>query len=435
MVDNLLGNNADIKLTYAIVPLNKDFKGDEFFKFFKYANDRLSRALPDMSKATGPIIDMVKKVPKGSPGFTDINKFMDKLEAFEMPKDVFKPTPFAGWAMSIMFAGMAMQRMFDTIWKSSTKTFNDIMHSVEGTSTKFDMLSGSTAYLGFTIGQALEPVIDYIIPIVDAIANWVEENPKLTATLIVLMGVLGTMAMVGGSLQLAYNGFKDLFVILTQLSGFNMGGFLGGLTLTSPFIIALAVVVASMLAFNKAMEESPAFKENFKSNVMTPLINSFKELGTAIDDLFKQIFNGNGLLDTLGGLFLIVARLALINLVPALVIVAETLGNIVKAGTAVWSVLKGDLTGAAEAWNSIDWNASSKAIESATSDLDKLLSSLSEGEVTISGQMKAYSTPSTTNTEQGFSSYVPSTINNYYLLTGGSDFDRIIAEAQRGGLR
>ena len=48
---------------------------------------------------------------------------------------------FAGWAMSIMFFGMALKRTFDAIWKSSTKTFQDVMHSVEGNITSFDILA------------------------------------------------------------------------------------------------------------------------------------------------------------------------------------------------------------------------------------------------------------------------------------------------------
>jgi len=118
--------------------------------------------------------------------------------------------PFAGYAMSLMFFGMALKRTFDTIWKSSTKTFQDVSHSVEGTVTQFDLMEGSMKYLGFVVGQALEPMIGYLIPIIDTIADWVEQNPKLTATLVTLMGVLGTAFAVGGSAKLAYDGFVGL---------------------------------------------------------------------------------------------------------------------------------------------------------------------------------------------------------------------------------
>jgi hypothetical protein len=156
---------------------------------------------------------MFKKVSKDV-GFTNINKFMDKLEAFNMPKDVFKPTPFAGWAMSIMFFGMALQRTFDTIWKSSTKTFQDVMHSVEGTVTKFDILNGSMAYLGFTAGQALEPLVALILPIIDAAQEWIQNNEKLSADIVTVGAVMGAMFLVGGAGVLAFNGFKDMLTII-----------------------------------------------------------------------------------------------------------------------------------------------------------------------------------------------------------------------------
>jgi len=74
---------------------------------------------------------------------------------------------FQGWALSVMFAGMAMQRAFNAIWQSGSKTFNDIMHSVEGTVTGFDNLNNSITYLQFVAGQALEPLADALVPIID----------------------------------------------------------------------------------------------------------------------------------------------------------------------------------------------------------------------------------------------------------------------------
>jgi hypothetical protein len=37
---------------------------------------------------------------------------------------------FQGWALSIMFLGMALSRVFNQIWKSATKTFQDVTHSM-----------------------------------------------------------------------------------------------------------------------------------------------------------------------------------------------------------------------------------------------------------------------------------------------------------------
>jgi hypothetical protein len=138
--------------------------------------------------------------------------------------------PFAGWAMSIMFAGMALQRFSMSIYKFGTKAFQEISHSVEGTVTNTDMLQGSMKYLGFTVGQALEPVVAFLIPIIDKISEWVERNPKLTATITTLGIALGSIFMVGGMGVLAINGFIDL---ASKISLMGTSATVGGTNVTS----------------------------------------------------------------------------------------------------------------------------------------------------------------------------------------------------------
>jgi len=84
---------------------------------------------------------------------------------------------FDGWALSIMFFGMAIQRVFNTIWKQSTKVFQEMAHSIEGVTTPLDMLNGLFKYLMFTVGDALmrflEPYIPTIVEIVEKVTDWI----------------------------------------------------------------------------------------------------------------------------------------------------------------------------------------------------------------------------------------------------------------------
>lgn len=139
----------------------------------------------------------------------NVNKKIKKTTA-EMTK-----IPFAGWAMSIMFFGMAMQRTFGTIQKTATKTFQDVMHSTEGAVTNFDLLEGSVKYLQFTIGEALEPVVAYLIPIIDWIQQWISDNPTLAAGIMTWGLILGAIFTVGGAGMLAINGFTELGMKIT----------------------------------------------------------------------------------------------------------------------------------------------------------------------------------------------------------------------------
>jgi len=157
---------------------------------------------------------------------------------------------FAGWAMSLMFAGMAMKKMFDDIWKSSTKVFQDISHSVEGTSTSFDVLEGSMKFMWFIVGQALEPVAAAMIPIIDKIAEIIEQHPKLVSGFIVTVGVIGTMLMYLGMGKLAWDGlvvaslkFKG---VIKALSFSKLGGASRMLTVMKAEAIATGAALKAM---------------------------------------------------------------------------------------------------------------------------------------------------------------------------------------------
>jgi hypothetical protein len=179
-------------------------------------------------------------------GDVNIKVKVDTTELQKLSKDIKKQMPeFAGYAMSVMFFGMAMQRVFTNIARTSTKAFQDVMHSVEGTITQFDMLEGSMQYLGFSIGAALEPVIAYLIPIIDAVAEWVNENPKLTAGIISIGIALGAILMTAGMLKLAFDGFAGTLVALKAASvawGVSLGAVVGWAAVA---IAAIVLLVAA----------------------------------------------------------------------------------------------------------------------------------------------------------------------------------------------
>jgi hypothetical protein len=135
-------------------------------------------------------------------------------EALKRTNESIKESPFQGWAMSIMFAGMAVKNFMTQIWTSSTKTFNDVKHSVEGTVTGFDMLTGSLQYLGFNVGAALEPLAIMLIPIIDYVSQLVQDHPDAFKWLFAALTVLGTAAAVGGSIILAKAGIEGLGIQL-----------------------------------------------------------------------------------------------------------------------------------------------------------------------------------------------------------------------------
>lgn len=127
---------------------------------------------------------------------------------------------FNAWALSVMFFGMLIMRTMQQIWKSSTQTFQDVMHSVEGTTTGFDLLQGSLKYLGFIAGQALEPLAQELIPIVLKIAELIENNEGVFRSFVKWGFIIGSILVVLGQVVLGFNGLVTLVKNVGTAFGF-----------------------------------------------------------------------------------------------------------------------------------------------------------------------------------------------------------------------
>lgn len=172
--------------------------------------DLIDKTRGKIEKRLNKISTQSKITNRGVKGVNDQFATMDKQTKL-LDRSLGKfSMQFQGWALSVMFFGMALQRIFFGIAKSSAKTFNDVMHSVEGTVTGFDRLGGSLTFLKFTVGEALEPIAASLIPVLDRITEWVSKNKELTAGIVKWGAILGTVFAVGGAGALAIAGFIDL---------------------------------------------------------------------------------------------------------------------------------------------------------------------------------------------------------------------------------
>ena len=198
---------------------------------------------------------------------------------------------FQGWAMSIMFFGMALKRTFDTIWKSSTKTFNDVKSSVDGAFTGFQMLDGAVKFLGFSAGQALEPIAMFLIPIVQKIAQWVSENEKIFATAVLLLGVFGTFFTLLGGGVLAVAGFIAAWGPISTVAIpalVKLGGIIAGIG-AGPFLIITAAVVAFIAMWQTNFGGIREFTKGIFGAIVTHAKNIFKGLGEILTGLWEVI--------------------------------------------------------------------------------------------------------------------------------------------------
>jgi len=196
---------------------------------------------------------------------------------------------FQAWALGIMFAGMIIVNTMKQIWRASSKTFNDVQHSVEGSVTGFDILTGSMQYLGFTIGAALEPIAMFLAPIIDKIADWVTNNEELVRTLFIFILAFGAILLTVGQFSLAINSLLDMFGKLKVamnvgwlsdffgfLSGIGLGGILG--------------IIAAIAALYVAWKTNFGGIRDFVKNTFNIIWSTIKSVFGNITEIFSGFF-------------------------------------------------------------------------------------------------------------------------------------------------
>jgi len=146
--------------------------------------------------------------------------------------------------LSVMFAGMALKRLFDGIRRAATTSFTKVMESNDMLGTSIQRLSVHWEFLKFTVGSAintaLEPLMPMILDVISAITQWVAAHPKLTTNLIIFGTILAIVLLVVGQMALAIGGLSMLFPGFAAALGVGLSAVFG-------FIWSLAVWIAQIL--------------------------------------------------------------------------------------------------------------------------------------------------------------------------------------------
>lgn len=235
---------------------------------------------------------ITKGVQKG------LNKAKKGLAGFNQSMRVFqKQMLMAG--LGVMFFGMAIQRAFLGIWKSASKTFTDVMSQTNDATNGFTMLEGAMKFLGFTAGQALEPLAMALIPLIMSISDWIAQNPKLFQQLVKWGVIIGTILMVVGQLAL---GISSLLVgfglaadaILKMGKAFKFVSGLIKLALGNPIVMTVALVVGIGLAIAwiYKMGKEMGGAGEFMKSVLRGVLRIVFLLGEGLIWLGSQILDG-----------------------------------------------------------------------------------------------------------------------------------------------
>lgn len=150
--------------------------------------------------------------------------------------------------------------------------------TAEASASSFDKIGLSVAALTESVGTALLPVIDAIVPIFQDVAKWASENSTLLVTLV---GVVGGLAAGVIAVNAAMTAYKAITTAVTAVTAvFNAVMAVNPIALV---VIAIAAVVAGLVLLEK------------KFGVITKVIEGakivFSAIGEALEDAFKAAFN------------------------------------------------------------------------------------------------------------------------------------------------
>ena len=113
---------------------------------------------------------------------------------------------FTGWAMSIMWGGFMIQRTFTRILRAGISTFSEVTQSMGWSGSALEQLSAAWTYLKFIVGsalnEALAPLIPTLMNIIQKVADWIQQHPKLFSALTILMALIGALLFYFGALIL-----------------------------------------------------------------------------------------------------------------------------------------------------------------------------------------------------------------------------------------
>lgn len=229
----------------------------------------------DTGIAISPIDELTGKVKPLRQVFSQLREALKKYNEVERV------------ALGKSIAGMYGVAGFNALVKSTDEDFNKLMNAIDNADgaaermsrTMQDNLRGSmiatksAAYdLNVELGNSLTPALrttnTAITGVLNSLTTWANENPRLTSTLAIFVGIVGGALVVLGALGIAIGG------IITLAGAF-------GATVGAPIVAAVLAVIAVIAALAANLDR---IKKNFPtlSKVAGEAFDSIKSVISAV---------------------------------------------------------------------------------------------------------------------------------------------------------
>jgi len=202
-----------------------------------------------------------------------------KVEAKKMKK------AFSMEFLGVMFGGMMIQKTFMRMATVAQESFMRITEGQGVAAQSFHALGASIELvkfsLGNTIAQVIQPFIPTIIEIAEKVSDWIGNNKKLVAGIVIGGLALGTFSLILGQTVLYGEALMNVF---------GAKGLLGTLIKfgsANPIIATILIIIATILAITMAI---PQYREELKEmwvavkDSIGPVLTNLMEIIFGTDD-------------------------------------------------------------------------------------------------------------------------------------------------------
>lgn len=171
---------------------------------FEKAVTKGNKATADFSQNIGGGLKQVQTWGKGAAGQLELlgTRIEDVRQKFNFNN------------LTLLFAGMVVQRTAETIAKSTMDTFMKISQGSSEAGRALMQFSAEWTYLKFeigrAIGEALQPLLPLLIPIMRTMAEFAQRNPTAVFTAVFGAIALGLAAMTVAQVGMVVDMFKGM---------------------------------------------------------------------------------------------------------------------------------------------------------------------------------------------------------------------------------
>jgi hypothetical protein len=171
------------------------------------------------------------------------------------------------------------------IFKQTSDAQGDFERTSGGLANQQRILKAEMANLATTIGQALLPIVQAILPVVGAFGSWIADNTPLVIGLGVAIGGVATAITITNFAMNAWNALTKITAALNAVLGTSF---------TALWVATGVGIIAAIIAAVVLLNEKFQFMDNVINFVKEAFSNFYSAVRGYIDALylaFKNVFN------------------------------------------------------------------------------------------------------------------------------------------------